>query len=96
MNVDIQTEHVAIRPAWHDMIVAWLDRCRRLHPDVVDVDLRLRHGESGPEAVDVVAVARGRNLRIAERATDMDAALYGALDAIERELALNEAIRPRG
>ena len=97
MNIDISTEHIAMRPEWHDIIGTWLEGCRRRHPDVQAIDLRIRHADSDPEgeAVDLVALARGRSLHAAGRATDMGMALYDALDALERELALNEAIRPK-
>ena len=97
MNIDILTEHVAMRPEWHDIIDTWLDGCRRRHPDVQGIDLVLRHADSDPEgaAVDLVALARGRTLRAGTRATEMGLALYDALDALERELALNEAISPK-
>ena len=95
MNIDIMTEHVAMRPEWHDIIGAWLDQCRRRHPDVDGVDVTLRHTDAEPaEAVDLVAQARGRRLRTSTQATDMGIALYDALDALDREIALNEAIRP--
>ncbi len=91
MNVDIVTEHVAMRPEWHDIIDAWLERCRQRHPDVEGIDFTIRHADSDPvgEMVDLVALARGRTLRADTRATDMGLALYDALDALERELALN-------
>jgi len=96
MNIDIVTEHVAMRPEWHDIIGAWLDRCRHRHPDVDGVDLILRHSDYEPagETVDLVARARGRRLRTATRATDMGTALCDALDGLDREIALNEAVRP--
>jgi ribosome-associated translation inhibitor RaiA len=97
MNIDINTEHVAMRPEWHDIIGAWLNDCRRRHPDVQTIDMTLRHADLDPvgEAVDVVARARGRSLRTGARATEMRIALHDAFDALERELALNEAIRPQ-
>jgi hypothetical protein len=97
MNVDIQTERVAMRPEWHGMIDDWLAACRRRHPDVEDVELSLRHASDAEaaESVSAVAVARGRSLRAGMRAREMAVALHETLDALERELALNEAIRPR-
>ena len=97
MNIDIHTEHVAMQPEWQEMIEVWLEHCRWRHPDVQDIDLSLRHAEQGrsAEAVNVVAQARGRSLRAGTRATSMSTALYDALDTLERELLLNEAIRPR-
>jgi ribosome-associated translation inhibitor RaiA len=97
MNIDIMTEHVAMRPEWHDIIGAWLDRCRRRHPDVDGVDFVLSHtdDEAAGDTVDLIARARGRRLHTASRATHMGRALYDALDALDREIALNEAIRPQ-
>lgn len=66
MNIEIQTEHVAMQPEWHRMIDQWLERCARSHPEIMDIDVRLRHGEPGRhpgEEVDVVATADGRSLR---------------------------------
>jgi ribosome-associated translation inhibitor RaiA len=97
MNIDITTEHVAMRPEWHDTIDGWLQACRRRHPDIQGLDVRIRHADSEPagEAVDLVALARGRRLRATTQATDMGVALCDAFEALEHELALNEALRPR-
>ena len=45
------------------------------------------------EAVDLIALARERRFRATTRATDMQLALYTALDALEREIASSETIR---
>src|SRR5262245_222654 len=97
MNIDITTEQVAMRPEWHDILDGWLRTCRRRHPEVEGIDVTIRHADAEPagEAVDLVALARGRRVHAGMRATDMSVALYDALDALEHELALNEAIRPR-
>ena len=97
MNIDIHTEHVAMRPEWQKMIETWLDRCRWRHPDVQGIDVRLRHADESrtAETVNLVALARGRSLRAGTRSTTMSTALYDALETLERELVLNEAIRPR-
>ena len=97
MNIDITAEHVAMRPEWHDMIDGWLRACRRRHPDLQGLDLRIRHEDSEPagEAVDLIALARGRSLRATTHATDMSVALCDAFETLEHELTLNEAIRPR-
>jgi ribosome-associated translation inhibitor RaiA len=96
MNIEITTEHVAMRPEWHDILDAWLQACRRRHPELEGIDVTLRHADFEPagEAVDVAALTRGRSLHAGTRATDMGTALYDALDTLDRELALNEAIRP--
>lgn len=99
MNIDIETEHVVMQPEWHHMIEKWVEHCVRHHPDVVALDLTLRHGEHRHpgEQVDVVATARGRSLRAAKQADLMTMALHDALDALEGELLVHEAVgrRPR-
>jgi len=97
MDIDISVEHVTMRPEWHDIIDAWLSDCRRRYPDVQTIDMVLRHADLDPvgEAVDLVARARGRNLHTEARATEMRIALHDAFDALDHELALNEAIRPQ-
>ena len=98
MNLDIQTDQVHMRPEWHRMIDEWVARCARHHPDVVGIDLRLRHGESRRphEEVDVVAIAGRRSLRAAKQADVMTVALHDALDALEHELLVHEAVDRRG
>jgi ribosome-associated translation inhibitor RaiA len=98
MNLDIQTEHVVMQPEWHDLIDVWVARCARFHPEVAGIDLTLRHGKSGQhreEEVDVMAMAGRRNLRVARHAELMSVALHDALDALEHELLVHEAMAPR-
>jgi ribosome-associated translation inhibitor RaiA len=94
MNIDIQTEHVAMKPEWHRTIDAWVERCRRHHPEVVGLDLSLRHDDAprpGDE-VDVVATAGRRTLRAVKHAGGMDEALHAALESLEHELLVHEAV----
>jgi ribosome-associated translation inhibitor RaiA len=99
MDLDIQTEHVAMRPEWHCAIDGWPERCARHYPQVTSIDLILRHGESRERTdkeVDVEATASGRTLRAAKHATVMSEALYEAPNAVEQEILLHEtsAIAP--
>jgi len=98
MDLDIQTEHTLLRPEWHDQIHAWVARCARFHPEVAGIDVTLRHGESGrhpEEEVDVEAIADRRSLRVAKHAELMSVALHDALDALEHELLVHEAMGRR-
>jgi ribosome-associated translation inhibitor RaiA len=97
MNLDIQTEHVVMRPEWHRMIDEWVGRCARRHPDVIEIDLTLRHGEQrrAGEEVDVVAIAGRRSLHATKQAGVMAVALHDALDALEHELLVHEAVGRR-
>ena len=93
MNLDIQTEHILMRPEWHRLIDDWAHRCARQHPALDTVDLTLRHDEvrHPPEEVAVVATARGRTLRAMGHADLMTVALHGALDVLERQLETEDA-----
>lgn len=88
MNVDIQTERIVMRTEWHRMIDEWVERCKEHHPDVVGIDVTLRHGgrPHAEEEVDAVATARGRSVRATTQAGLMTVALHDALDALKREL----------
>jgi len=98
MNLDIQTEHILMRPEWHDLIDTWVARCARFHPEVARIDLTLRHGESGQRPGDDVVVevmAGRRTLRVAKHADLMSVALHDALDTLEHELLVHEAMTRR-
>jgi ribosome-associated translation inhibitor RaiA len=88
MNLDIETDHVLMRPEWHRMIDDWAARCRKAHPGIATLDLALRHVEK-PHAsnrVDAVARGRGRTLRSDAEGEDMATVLHEVLDALEREI----------
>ena len=89
MNLDIQTEHVLMRPEWHRMIEEWLALGAKAHPDLAAVDLTLRSGERPHTGNQVHAVARagGRILRVDAQGDCMTIALHDALDALEREVS---------
>ena len=94
MHLDISTERVSMRPEWDDLIAGWVEHCRRYHPVVSGVDIRLRHRDDRQPAVEVEAVASAgrRRLRATREAVFMGAALHDALDALEDELLVHEAV----
>jgi hypothetical protein len=94
MNVDIQTERIAIRPEWRRVIDAWVRGCRKHHPDVLGIELRLGHADRGPagEKAEVLATARQGRRRAAGHAALMSLALQEALDALEYELLVHDAV----
>lgn len=94
MEIDIQTEHVRMRPEWHRMIDDWLDRCARSHPEVRGIEVSLRRVEDDRrpgEAVEILAAAGGRNFRESTQANVMTLALHDAFEAIEQDLLVHEA-----
>ena len=98
MNLDIQTEHVVMRPEWHRMIEAWVALCRGRHPGVGALDLTLRHGgeRRAVEEVDAVATAGPRSLRAHATADVMSVALGDALASLEHELWAAEGVEEQG
>ena len=98
MNLDIQTDHVAMRPEWHHMIQEWVALCRQRHPRVHALDLTLRHGSdrSSPDEVDAVVTLEGRS--VSARAADaaMSLALGNALASLEHELGTRDAVDEPG
>jgi ribosome-associated translation inhibitor RaiA len=97
MNIEIRTAHAHMQEDWHRMIDAWVARCRRLHPEVAGIDVVLRRDGSkrpGDEAM-VEVMARGGHLRGAGVAPTMSTALHDALDAVEHELLVREAVTRR-
>ena len=93
MNIDIQTEGIAMRPEWHRTIDEWIRGCRAHHPDVIGVDLVLRH--AARDEATVVATMRGARVRAAGEGDLMAAALHEALDGLEHELLVHEAVGRR-
>jgi len=95
MDLAIHTEHILMQPEWHRTIDEWVQHCTRHHPEVVRIDLRLRHHGVHPrEEVSVVATAGHRNLQAARHAHLMGVALDDALGALECELVVHEAGDP--
>ena len=98
MNLDIETEHVAMTPEWHRMIDDWVTLCRRRHPHVGALELTLRHGNErvASEQVEAVACTGPRNVRAHAQAKVMGVALGDALENLERELCVCDAVEQHG
>ena len=98
MNLDIQTERVAMTPEWHRIIDEWVALCRHRHPQVEALEFTLRHGSerTAGEQVDAVAFAGRRSVRAHTRAEVMGVALGGALERLDRELRVGDAVEARG
>ena len=97
MNLDVMTERVVMQPAWYREIERWVARCARNHPAIVGVELMLRHdGRAAEDEVSVVATGRDhRQLRAAAHAGLMADALHEALDTMDHDLLVHDAIAPR-
>jgi ribosome-associated translation inhibitor RaiA len=97
MNLDVMTERVVMQPAWYREIERWVAHCARHHPGIVGLELTLRHdGRAAEDEVSVVATGRDHCLlRAAAHATLMADALHEALDTIDHDLLVHDAIEPR-
>ena len=96
MDVEIQTQHIAMHAGWSALIEERLARLARHHPRLIRVHVTLKHGghhRGGAEEVDVLASCPGATVRAAKREPRMQDAVHAALDAIERELAAHRAGR---
>jgi ribosomal subunit interface protein len=90
MDIEIQTQHVAMLPQWRALIERRLARLAERHPEMTRVHVTLKHGphhQLGCDETDIVASCRGATLRVAKQEDDMHAAVHAALDALERQLA---------
>ena len=97
MNLDIMTERVVMQPAWYREIERGVARCARHHPAIVGLELTLRHdGRAAEDEVSVVATERDhRRLHAAAHATLMADALHEALDTMDHDLLMHDAIERR-
>jgi ribosomal subunit interface protein len=96
VDLEIQTQHVAMQPEWRSLIEERLARLAERYPKLVRVHVTLKHGRHhlrGAEEVDIVATYPGATLRAAKQEEEMRDAVHAALDALERELAAHHAGR---
>jgi ribosomal subunit interface protein len=96
MDIEIQTQHIEMQPAWRALIDERLGRLAERYPRLIRMHVTLRHGGHhlrGLEEVTVVATYPGATLRAAKQEEDMGAAVHATLDAVERELAAHHEMR---
>jgi ribosomal subunit interface protein len=96
VDVEIQTQNIAMQPEWRALIEERLARLADRYPKLVRVHVTLKHGRHhlrGAEEVDVVATYPGATLRTAKQEEEMRDAVHAALDALERELAAHHEER---
>jgi ribosomal subunit interface protein len=89
VDLEIQTQHVAMQPEWRALIEERLLRLAERYPKLVRVHVTLKHGRHhlrGAEEVDIVATYPGATIRAAKQEEEMRDAVHAALDAFEREL----------
>ena len=90
MDLEIQSQHVTIEPAWRELIEHRAEALSERHPKLLRLHVTFRHDghhRQGVEAVHVVANLAGDTLSVTKEKTETLDALHAALDALERELA---------
>jgi CspA family cold shock protein len=90
MDIEIQTQHIAMQPEWRALLDERLARLGERYPELIRVHVTLRHGRHhrrGVEEVAIVATCSGGTLRAAKQEETMRDAVHAALDAFEREVA---------
>jgi CspA family cold shock protein len=96
VDIEIQTQHVAMQPEWRALIEERLARLAERYPELIRVHVTLRHGRHhlrGVEEVDVVATCTGATLRAAKQEEEMRDAVHAALEVLERQLAAHHEER---
>jgi ribosomal subunit interface protein len=89
VDIEIQTQHVAMQPEWRALIEGRLSRLAERYPELIRVHVTLRHGRHhlrGSDEVTIVATCPGATLRAAKQEEEMRDAVHAALDAFERKL----------
>jgi ribosomal subunit interface protein len=96
MDIEIQTQHVAMQPEWRALIDERLARLAERYPALIRVHVTLKHGrhhQRGVEEVDIVATCPGATVRAAKPGEEMRDAVHAALDVLERQLAAHHEER---
>jgi len=98
MDLEIQTRHVELDPAWRDLIERSADRLRTRYPEVLRLHVTLtrdRHHRVGTRNVTLVANVEGGTLYADKRDAHVPGALRAAFDALRRELRRHHRVRRR-
>jgi ribosomal subunit interface protein len=96
MDVEIQTQHVAMQPEWNALVEERLARLAERYPRLIRVHVTLKRGRHhlrGVDEVDIVATCPGATIRAAKQEDEMRDAVHAALDALERQLAAHHEER---
>ena len=89
MDLEIQSQHVTVEPAWRDLVEDRADALAERYPKLLRLHVTFRHDghhRRGVEGVHVVANHAGNTVSVTKEREDTLDALHAALDAVEREL----------
>jgi ribosomal subunit interface protein len=89
MDLEIQSQHASVQPAWRDLIAERADALSERYPKLLRLHVTFKHDahhRQGVEAVHVVANVAGSTLSVTKEKEDALDALHAALDVVEREL----------
>lgn len=89
MDLEVQTEHIDLDPAWRDLIERQAARLAARYPEVLRLHVTLRHGghhQHGLEEAAIVANVEGATLRADKQEEAIRAAIHASFRAIIVEL----------
>lgn len=89
MELEIQTQHLTLDPAWRDLIERSAAGIEERYPDTLRLHITLKHTpkhRTGTETVTVLGNSEGRTLRAEKTAEYVRDAIHAAFEAFEIEL----------
>ena len=89
MDLEIQTQHLTLDPAWRELIEQSATNIAKRHPDTIRMHVTLKHAphhRQGAEIVTVLANTEGRVLRAEKTGEYVHDAIRAAFEAFELEL----------
>jgi CspA family cold shock protein len=89
MDLEIQTQHLTLDPAWRDLIEQTAANIAQRYPDTIRMHVTLKHAphhRRGAEIVTVLANTEGRVLRTEKTGEYVHDAIRAAFDAFEMEI----------
>jgi len=98
MDLEIQTRHIELDPAWRDLIERSAERFRTRYPEVLRLHVTLkqdRHHRVDAHHVSLVANVEGGTLYADKREAHVPAALRAAFDSLRRKLRRHHRVRRR-
>jgi CspA family cold shock protein len=98
MDLEIQTRHIELDPAWRDLIENAAARLAERYPEMLRLHVTLRHGahhRTGSEEAALVANVEGATLYACKQEERVPAALHAAFQALGMELERHHRERRR-
>lgn len=98
MDIEIQTQHIALDPAWRDLIERSAAGLEVRYPEMLRLHVTVSHGRHhrrGSEEVRLVANVEGKTLRAAKQEEHVRDAVHAAFAALTTGLERHHLARRR-